>query len=94
MIKNFACKETERVFRQEQVKAKIIPGELQRRLLELLQIVDAATLLTDLYFPPSNKLKKVQGVRNQYELRVNMKYRLYFKWENGHACDVKFGDHL
>jgi len=94
MIESFACKETAKVFNQERAKAKVIPKELQERLLELLQTLDAASDLTDLYFPPSNKLKKVQGTKDQYELRVNVKYRLYFTWIDGHAYDTQFGEHL
>lgn len=94
MIKSFACKETAKVFSQERAKAKIIPSDLQERLLELLQTLDAASDLTDLYFPPSNKLKKVQGTKHKYELRVNVKYRLYFSWKDGHAQGAQFGEHL
>lgn len=94
IIENFACKETAKVFSQEPAKAKVIPIDLQERLLELLQTLDAASDLTDLYFPPSNKLKKVQGTKNKYELRVNVKYRLYFIWEDGHAQGTQFGEHL
>ena len=94
MIKNFACKETAKVFNQERAKAKVIPTELQERLLELLQILDAASELTDLYFPPSNKFKKVQGTKHRYELRINVKYRLYFNWKDGHAHDTEFEGHL
>ena len=94
MIKNFACDETAKIFNQETAKPKVIPRQLQERLLELLQILEAASQLTDLYFPPSNKLKKIQGSKNKYELRVNVKYRIYFDWKNGHAHNVKFGEHL
>ncbi|MFA5257493.1 MAG: type II toxin-antitoxin system RelE/ParE family toxin [Opitutales bacterium] len=94
MIHGFGCKETERVFRQEFAKPKVIPLDLQERLLEVLQVLDAAERLTDLYFPPSNGLKKVVNTSFTYELRVDRRYRVYFEWDGDHALNVRFGDHL
>lgn len=94
MIKGFGCKETAKVFRQESAKPNIIRRDLQERLLEILQILDAADQLTDLYFPPSNGLKKIVNTENTYELRVDRRFRVYFEWRDDHAHNVRFGDHL
>ncbi len=94
MIQSFACGETEKVFKQEGAKAKVIPGPLQERVLEVLQMLNAADQLTDLYFPPSNGLKKIVNTRDTYELRVDRRFRVCFRWQEGKADDVKFGDHL
>jgi plasmid maintenance system killer protein len=94
MIQSFGCKETEKVFRQEPAKPKVIPRELQERLLEVLQMLNAAEKLTDLYFPPSNGLKKIVNTQSSYELRVDRRYRVYFEWDGENAQNVRFGDHL
>lgn len=94
MIESFACVETEKVFHQVKAKAKAVPVELQPRLLAVLQMLHAAEALTDLYFPPSNGLKKVVNTASTYELRVDRRYRLYFNWDGHHAQEVRFGDHL
>lgn len=92
MIKSFSCKETEKLFNHQ--KTRRIPAKLQTAVLERLQVLDAAIVLTDLYFPPSNGLKKVKGRESQYELRVNNRYRIYFQWLEDNAHKVQFGDHL
>jgi plasmid maintenance system killer protein len=94
MIQSFGCKETEKVFRQEPAKPKVIPRELQERLLEVLQMLNAAEKLTDLYFPPSNGLKKIVNTERAYELRVDRRYRIYFEWDGENVQSVRFGDHL
>lgn len=94
MIQGFGCKETAKVYQQVRAKHKVIPLEFQARLLELLQILNAAQSLTDLYFPPSNGLKKVVNTDSTYELRVDRRYRVYFEWDGEDANNVRFGDHL
>ena len=94
MIQSFGCKETARVFRQEPARPRVIPTDLQGRLLEVLQMLNAADKLTDLYFPPSNGLKKVVNTTSTYELRVDRRYRVYFEWDGEQALNVRFGDHL
>ena len=82
------------MFQQEPAKPKVIPRELQERVLEVLQMLNAAEKLTDLFFPPSNGLKKIVNTENTYELRVDRRYRVYFEWDGESAHDVRFGDHL
>lgn len=94
MIIDFACKETAKIFRQEPAKPKVIPLQLQQKTLEILQILDAATTLSDLYFPPSNGFKKIVNTPATYELRVDKRYRIYFDWDGQNATRVHFADHL
>lgn len=72
----------------------MIPDEPHENALELLILLDEAQKLEDFWLFPSTKLKKVQGTKNVYELRVHNKYRLYFEWEQPDAYKVKIGDHL
>ncbi len=57
-------------------------------------MVDAATRLTDLRKPPSNRLEALKGARKgQYSIRINNRWRVCFVWRGGHAHDVEIVDY-
>jgi len=59
-----------------------------------LEILDAAETLQDLRIPPSNHLEKLTGDRSgQYSIRVNIRWRICFEWENGNAYRVEIVDY-
>jgi toxin HigB-1 len=61
-----------------------------RRKLDRLQM---ATELRDLADLPGHRLTRVKGgAREVYEIRVNRQYRIYFRFVEGHAYDVRCGD--
>ena len=92
MIKNFADKETEKVYNQ--VFLKKLPQSIQRVALRKLILISNATCLEDLRVPPSNHLELLQGDRNgQYSIRINDQYRICFKFEAGHFYDVEIVDY-
>jgi len=92
MIKSFRDKETERLFRRETIRR--LPARLQRAGLRKLLILDAADHLTDLRFPPGNKLEKLKGKRaGQHSIRINEKWRICFRWRDGDAHDVEITDY-
>jgi proteic killer suppression protein len=94
MIADFACDQTQRLFEGQKVKPKFLPSNLHERALGRLQILNAANKITDLNFPPSNRLKKIQGTKDTHEIRVNEKYRIYFDWIDEQPHNVKIGNHL
>ncbi len=55
MIKTFADKETERIYRQE--FSKKLPQSIQRVALRKLLMLDASESLEDLRVPPSNQIR-------------------------------------
>ena len=55
MIKNFADKETEKIYNQE--FSKKLPQFIQRIALRKLIMIDNATSLEDLRIPPANHLE-------------------------------------
>ena len=55
MIKNFADKETEKIYNQE--FSKKLPQSIQRIALRKLIMIDNATSLEDLRIPPANHLE-------------------------------------
>jgi toxin HigB-1 len=92
MIRSFASKETERLFRRQ--FSRKLPQDVQRRARIKLEILDAAESLEDLRIPPSNRLEKLSGDRNgQHSIRINDQWRLCFEWRDGDAYDVEIADY-
>lgn len=70
MIKSFADKETEKIYRQE--FSKKIPGNIQKVALRKLMMINAAEKLSDLKAPPANRLEPLHGDRaGQWSIRIN-----------------------
>jgi len=92
MIHSFSDKET--LLFWETGKSRKFPHSLHQRLMDRLQMIDAAGAVEQLLFPPSNRLEKLSGdYRGYWSLRVNIQYRLVFRFENGHAHDVALVDY-
>jgi len=50
--------------------------------------------LLDLRIPPSNKLENLSGKMSDfYSIRINDKWRIVFKWEDGNASEVTVMDY-
>jgi len=50
-------------------------------------------VLEDLRSPPGNRLEKLSGNRaGQHSIRVNMRWRLCFRWTEGRVKDVELVD--
>jgi len=54
VIKSFRDAETERLWKEE--RSRRIPANLHKQALKKLQMLNAATALTDLLVPPGNRL--------------------------------------
>jgi proteic killer suppression protein len=92
MIQSFACKETERFFKTGKYK-RLPPDILARAGMRLIQI-NAATAVSDLQMPPSNRLEMLGGNRaGQWSVRINDQWRVCFRFENGNAQDVEITDY-
>jgi proteic killer suppression protein len=92
MLQSFSDKDTERVWRREQVR-KFHP-DLRRIALRKLAILDAAESLTDLRVPPGNRLEKLGGDRaGQHSIRVNDQWRICFRWTKAGPEDVSITDY-
>jgi toxin HigB-1 len=92
MIRSFRDKETERVFQRE--RRTKIDHSLGRVALRKLLLLDAAESLDDLRVPPGNRLEKLVGDREgQYSIRINVQWRVCFRWEDGEAHDVEIVDY-
>ena len=92
MIKNFADREAEQIFRGQH--SRRLPSDLQRVALRKLVQVNAAASLDFLRVPPGNRLEKLAGKRaGQHSIRINDQWRICFRWRNGDAHDVEIVDY-
>jgi proteic killer suppression protein len=59
-----------------------------------LDVLNAATQLADLKFPPGNRLEALKGNRTgQHSIRINEQYRICFRWTDQGAEDVEITDY-
>ena len=91
MIRSFACRDTERLFRIGDAGRF---GAVAKVALRKLAQVHAATSILDLRAPPGNRLELLRADRaGQYSIRVNDRWRICFHFEGGDAHDVEIVDY-
>ena len=91
MIRTFGDRRTEALFRDEVVADFQM---IARRAKGKLEAVNAASRLSDLMVPPSNRLEKLRGVlREFYSIRINDQWRVIFRWRDGEAYEVRIIDY-
>lgn len=92
MIRGFACKETEKIWREE--FSRKLPTQMQKLALRKLRMLDAAGRLESLRVPPGNRLEALKGNRSgQYSIRINEQWRICFRWQEGDAESVEIVDY-
>ena len=100
MIRSFADKKTEALFRDERVKEFQGIARAAKRKLEML---DAASRLDDLKMPPGNRLEALSGdLSGFHSIRINDQWRLSssgammapMKWRSSTIISVHFGSSL
>lgn len=92
MIKTFADKETEKLFRG--MRPRRLPNEIWERAERKLLIINAAEELQELRVPPGNRLEKLKGDREgQHSIRINDQFRICFEWREGNAYEVEITDY-
>jgi toxin HigB-1 len=92
VLRSFANKETEQVWRRERVRK--LDQSTQRAALRKLLILDAAETLDDLRVPPGNRLEKLKGDRaRSYSVRINQQWRICFSWTDAGPEGVEIVDY-
>ena len=92
MIRSFADAETERLFTMG--TSRRLPADILRRAAQRLWQLDAATTLSDLMQPRSNRLEALKRDRaGQHSVRINDQWRVCFRFEGGDAFDVEIVDY-
>ena len=81
----------ESLFERESVKRF---RSIERVAFRKLQKLHAATLLSEMAFPPGNRLEAHKGRRTgQHSIRINEQWRLCFIWRDGNAYEVEIVDY-
>ena len=91
MIKSFRCRDTERLFDDNDVRRfRAIERSARRKLLMLHR----AKELIDLRVPPGNRLEALKGDRSgQHSIRINGQWRICFGWIDGDVTEVEIVDY-
>jgi proteic killer suppression protein len=88
MIRSFRSREAEALFDRQPIRR--IPPDVQRSALRKLRMLTRAESLQDLRVPPANRLEALRGDRKgQYSIRINDRWRICFRWEQGDAHEVE-----
>jgi proteic killer suppression protein len=95
VIQSFADDTAADLFRERNTRAaRRIPRQLWRNVQRKLKLIDAAGRLRDLVVPAGNRLEPLKGDQaDRFSIRVNEQYRVTFRWENGHAYEVRVEDY-
>lgn len=92
MIRSFADKETENLFRTG--KSRRLPPDILRRAALRLNQLEHAIDINELRFPPANRLEALHGDRSgQWSIRVNSQWRGCFRFIDGDVFDVQLTDY-
>jgi proteic killer suppression protein len=95
LIQSFADETSADLFRERNTRAaRRIPRALWRVVQRKLRLMDAAARLDDLVVPAGNRLELLKGDHaGRHSIRVNEQYRVTFRWERGHAYEVRVEDY-
>jgi toxin HigB-1 len=80
MIRSFKDKDSESLYHLQFVRKF---SGFERQAIRRLRILDSAITLQDLAGLPSNRFEALVGNRaGQYSIRINLQWRLCFRWDN------------
>ncbi len=92
VIQSFADRDTHDLWRTG--RSRSLPAALIRPALRKLWLLDTVAALEDLRVPPGNRLEALKGDRKgQYSIRINARYRVCFRWIEGHPRHVEIVDY-
>ena len=73
---------------------KGFPPDLMRPAQKAIRALMAAVRIESLRLPPSNRLEALRGDRaGQWSIRINLQWRLCFRWTDMGAEDVEIVDY-
>jgi proteic killer suppression protein len=95
VIQSFADETTADLFRERNTRpARAVPRGIWPIVRRKLKMLDVAARLDDLAVPPGNRLERLKRAQSgRYSIRVNEQYRVTFRWEQGHAYEVRVEDY-
>jgi proteic killer suppression protein len=95
VIRSFADATTADLFREHSSRAtRRVPRDLWRAVQRKLKAIDVAARLDDLSIPAGNRLEKLRGDQaGRHSIRINDRFRVTFRWEEGDAHEVRVEDY-
>jgi len=95
MIEQFSSKTAQDIYDGLDSKsARRAPIVLHPKICRLFDRLNIIEDILELKIPPSNRLEKLQGTLQGYwSIRVNIQWRIIFKWNNNAAHDVDVVDY-
>lgn len=95
MIQSFGDETTADLFRERNTRsARRVPRAIWRIAQRKLKALDVAARLEDLTIPAGNRLERLKGNQaGRHRIRINDQYRVTFRWEQGHAHQVRIEDY-
>jgi proteic killer suppression protein len=92
MIRSFASKAAEAIFNDQQTPE--LPSTIQDTARRKLVQIDLAQCLNDLRVPPGNHLEALKGnSKGQHSIRINIQWRICFKWTPRGVEDIDIVDY-
>jgi proteic killer suppression protein len=92
MIKSFGNDAAEAAWHRSFVKG--VPNDIMKVANRKLTQIHNARGLDDLRAPPGNRLEALSGDRRgQHSIRINVRWRVCFRWRDGDAWDVEIVDY-
>jgi proteic killer suppression protein len=95
VIRSFADETSADLFRERNTRAaRRIPRGLWRAAQRKLKALDVAARVEDLAILAGNRLERLKGDQaGRHSIRINDQYRVTFRWEQGHAYEVRVEDY-
>ena len=91
MISSFACRDTAALFAGRRI-ARFV--QIETSAIRKLQQLNAAATLSFLAVPPGNRLERLDGDRaGRYSLRINARWRICFRFDDGDVTEVEIVDY-
>ena len=96
MIRTFKNSGTRDIFNglASRSARKCCPQSIWPVSIRKLDQINRVVNVIELQVPLGNRLERLKGNRaNQFSIRINLQYRICFKWEEGHAFEVEITDY-
>jgi addiction module HigA family antidote len=95
VIISFGNKVTEALYNGLDTKdVRRLPHDMIQKTLNKLDVLNSAQGLLDLRSPPGNRLEALKGdLSGYYSIRVNNRWRIIFRWQDGNAYEVQLTDY-
>lgn len=92
MIVSFEDKETEKIW--DGIRSSKLPHEIQEIARRKLRMLNNSQSINDLRIPPANRLEKLSGdLTGFYSIRINIQWRIIFRWQDGNCHEVQIIDY-